>query len=53
MPTAIFRLLGYSCELTLVDRRGSAERPERNAQKLEIASYAACAHKRAAITANP
>jgi len=53
MPTAIFRLLGYSSELTQVDRRGSAGRRERNAQKLEIAAYAACAHKRATITANP
>jgi hypothetical protein len=26
---------------------------EHNAQKLKIARYAACAHKRATITANP
>jgi hypothetical protein len=26
---------------------------EHNAQKLEIACYAACAHKRATITVNP
>jgi hypothetical protein len=28
-------------------------RAEHNAQKLKIACYAACAHKRATITANP
>jgi len=35
------------------DQLNANMRAEDNAQKLKIACYAACAHKQAAITANP